>query len=184
MPGHRTLRPGRHRVVTLVASAAVLLAVAGGLAAAPAASGAPLPLLACQGTETFTYQPALTSTPEPTLVRAAISLNLCLLGGVSSGEGQYSVTATVSCTGADLLPPAFSDTYQWSNGTSSTVTYTASVTTPVNGTVIITDTGTVTSGLDQGAAANATTTVPELNLAACAGTGISQQSGSYVLAFG
>src|ERR1051326_3200019 len=170
MADRRTARPARRRVMTLVASVALLLATAGGLAAAPAAYGAPSPVLSCLGTETFTYQPALTNTPRPTLVHAAINLNLCLVGGVTSGKGQYSITATVSCTGAGLLPPAFSDIYQWSNGTSSTVTYTASVTTPVNGTVIITDTRTVTSGFDQGAAANATTTVPELNLTACAGT--------------
>jgi hypothetical protein len=80
--------------------------------------------------------------------------------------------------------PAFSDTYQWSNGTSSTVAYTAPVETVANGNVIVTDTGTVTSGLDQGAVANETTTLPQPNLAACAGTGVSQPNGPYVLTFG
>lgn len=183
MPDPRTTRPARRRVVSLVASVALLLATAGGLAAAPAAYGAPLSLLSCQGAETLTFQPPLTNTPESTQVHYAIDLDLCLLGGVTSGKSQGSFTVSASCTTISLLPPAFSDTYQWSNHTSSTVTYTAPVETVGNGTVIVTDTGTVTSGLDQGAVANETTTLPQPNLAACAGTGVSELNGPYVLTF-
>jgi hypothetical protein len=161
--------------VSLVASVALLLATAGGLA--------PLSLLSCQGAETLTFQPPLTNTPESTQVHYAIDLDLCLLGGVTSGKSQGSFTVSASCTTISLLPPAFSDTYQWSNHTSSTVTYTAPVETVGNGTVIVTDTGTVTSGLDQGAVANETTTLPQPNLAACAGTGVSELNGPYVLTF-
>jgi hypothetical protein len=170
--------------VTLVASAALLLATAGGLAAAPAAYGAPLPVLSCQGAETLTFWPPLTSTPHMTQVRYAISLDHCIAGGVTGGESQGSFTVPTSCTTISVLPPAFSDAYQWSNRTSSTVDYTAPVETTVNGTVIVTDTGTVSSGMDQGAVANETTALPQPDLAACAGTGVSQLSGPYLLTFG
>src|SRR5260370_33408465 len=59
MPDPRTVRPAHRRVMTLVASVAFLLATAGGLAAAPAAYGAPLPVLSCQGAETLTFHPPL-----------------------------------------------------------------------------------------------------------------------------
>ena len=183
MPDRRTARPAHRRVAVLVASAALVLVTAGGLAAAPAAYGAPLPVLSCQGAETLTFQPALTNTAQPVNVHYAIALTLCLLGGVSGGTSQGSFTVSASCTTVSLLPPAFSDTYQWSNHTSSTVTYTAPVETVVNGTVIVTDTGTVTSGLDQGAVANETTALPQPNLAACAGTGVPQLNGPYALTF-
>jgi hypothetical protein len=183
MPDPSTVRPAHGRVLTLMVSVALLLATAGGLAAAPAAYGAPSSLLSCQGTETLTFQPPLTNTPKGTQVHYAIDLDLCLSGGVTSGESQGSFTVSASCTTISLLPPAFSDTYQWSNHTSSTVTYTAPVETLGNGTVIVTDTGTVTSGLDQGAVANETTTLPQPSVAACAGTGVSQLTGPYVLTF-
>lgn len=167
----------------LLAGVIVALAIVPGRAA-PAAYGAPLPVLSCQGTETLTYQPPLTNTPKPTQVNYAIDLNQCLLGGVTSGESHGSFTVSTSCTTISLLPPAFSDTYQWSNRTSSTVTYTAPVVTTVNGTVIVTDTGTVASGLDQGAVANETTALLQPNLSACAGKGVSQLTGPYALTFG
>lgn len=167
----------------LLAGVVVALAVVPGRTA-PAAYGAPLPVLSCQGTETLTYQPPLTNTPEPTRVGYDINLNHCLLGGVTSGVSQGSFTVSTSCTTISLLPPAFSDTYQWSNRTSSTVTYTAPVVTTVNGTVIVTDTGTVASGLDQGAVANETTALLQPNLSACAGEGVSQLTGPYALTFG
>lgn len=176
MPDHRTAR--------LVTSGALLLAAAGGLAGAPSAHGAPVPLLSCQGTETLTFKPALTNAPKPTRVSYAIDLSLCPVGGVTSGTSQGSFTVSASCTTISVLPPAFSDTYIWNTGASSTVTYTAPVETTGNGTVIVTDTGTVTSGLDHGALANETTTLPQPNLIACAGPGVSQLTGPYALTFG
>ena len=169
--------------VTMVTCVVLLLVVAVGLVTAPAARGALVPLLSCQGTETLTFQPSLTNTPTPILVHYTIDLDLCLGSGVSTGESQGSFVVTASCTSVNVLPPAFSDTYQWNTGASSVVTYSAPVETTGNGTVIVTDTGTVTSGLDHGALANETTILPQLSLAACAGTGVSQLTGPYTLTF-
>ncbi|MER6300644.1 hypothetical protein ABT247_13890 [Kitasatospora sp. NPDC001539] len=173
-----------HRMARLAASAALLLATVGGLATAPSAHAAPQPLLSCQGTETLTFQPPLTNTPKPTRVSYAIDLSVCPVGGVTSGTSQGSFTATASCTALSVLPPAFSDTYHWNTGASSTVSYTAPVETAVNGTVTVTDTGTVNSGLDHGSLANETTTLPQPDLTTCAGPGVARLSGPYALTFG
>jgi hypothetical protein len=183
MPRYPTARLTPRTAVTMVTGAVLLLALAAGLVTAPAARGAPVPLLSCQGSERLTFQPALTNTPTPTRVHYAIDLDLCLGSAVSTGESQGSFVVTASCTSVDVLPPAFSDTYQWNTGASSIVTYTAPVETTGNGTVIVTDTGAVTSGLDHGALANETTVLPQLNPVACAGAGVSQLTGPYTLTF-
>lgn len=143
MSRYRTARLISRTAKTAVASAVLLLAMAVSLVTAPAARGALVPLLSCNGSETLTFQPALTNTPTPTLVRYAIDLDACLGGSVSTGASQGSFLVTASCTTVDVLPPAFSDTYQWNTGASSVVTYTAPAETTGNGTVIVTDTGTV-----------------------------------------
>lgn len=165
-------------------SRAVAMAVAlscAAIAAAPAAHATTL--LNCVGTETLTFQPPLTTTPVPTQVHFAIDLDQCPAGGVSTGSSAGGFETTASCTVLDVLPPAFSDTYEWDTGTSSTATYIAPVETVVNGSLVVTDTGTVTGGLGQGALANETTTLPEPNLLTCSTSGVAQTTGPYALTF-
>lgn len=164
--------------IATAASAGLLL----GAVISPAAhAAAPL---SCAGTETLTFQPPLTNTPTPTQVHFAIDLTLCLTGGITSGSSDGNFQTTASCTTVNVLPPAFTDTYQWNTRASSTVNYTAPVETVVNGSVVVTDTGNVTSGLDNGAVANETTILPEPGLLACATTGVAQLIGPYTLTFG
>jgi hypothetical protein len=146
---------------------------------APAANATTL--VTCAGTETVTFQPPLTNTPTSTQVHFAIDLSHCLLGGVASGHSEGDFTLTSNCTALTILPPAFTDTYTWNTKAASTVTYTAPVETDVNGSLVVTDTGTVTSGFDTGGLANETTALPEPNLTACATTGVTQVSGTYLL---
>jgi hypothetical protein len=169
--------PTRHRTITAAVAAGLLL---GGTAAtAPTANATTL--VSCTGTETLTFQPPLTNTPTSTQIHFDIELIHCLLGGVSSASSVGDFTATTNCTALTILPPAFSDTYTWNTGASSTVTYTAPVETVVNGTLVVTDTGTVTSGFNNGALANETTTLPQPNLTACTGAGVAQVNGPYLL---
>jgi hypothetical protein len=167
---------------TTVAAAVSVGLLFGAAAIAPAAHATTL--LNCLGTETLTFTPPLTNTSRPTQIHFAIDLDLCLAGGVISGESHGDFEVTTDCTVLDVLPPAFTDTYQWNTRASSAATYTAPVLTQVNGTVVVTDTGTVTSGFDHGAVANETTTLPEPNLTACATTGVAQLNGPYALTFG
>jgi hypothetical protein len=174
-PTHRTFHL---RTIATAVSAGLLV----GAVVSPVAHAAGP--LSCAGTETLTFQPPLTNTPTPTQVHLAINLTLCLTGGVTSGNSDGDFRTTASCTTVDVLPPAFTDTYQWNTRASSTVSYTAPVETVVNGSVIVTDTGNVTSGLDNGAVANETTVLPEPGLLACATTGVAQLTGPYTLTFG
>jgi hypothetical protein len=172
------MRPARR---WKAAAALFVGSLLGALATAPAAHASSL--LSCAGTETLTFQPSLTNTPTLTHIHFDIDLDLCLLGGVSTGDSQGDFQITTNCTILDVLPPAFSDTYTWNTRASSTATYTAPVETVVNGSLVVTDTGTVTSGLDEGALANETTTLPEPNLIACATTGVAALNGPYALTF-
>ena len=70
---------------------------------------------------------------------------------------------------------------KWNTGISSTVTYTIHVEKPLNGSVLVTDTGTVTSGFDQGATAVERVVLPQLDPTACAGAGVAQLTGPYTL---
>jgi hypothetical protein len=151
-------------------------------AVAPAAHATTL--VNCLGTETLTFTPPLTNTSTPTQIHFAIDLDLCLTGGVSSGVSEGAFQASADCTALNVLPPAFTDTYHWNTKATSAATYTAPVETTVNGSVVVSDTGTVTSGFDQGAVANETTTLPEPNLTACPTTGVAQLNGPYTLTFG
>ena len=178
MAAEKSVRRWISRRKTVVAAVSVGLLV--GAVAAPAAHASSL--LLCTGTETVTFQPPLTNMPTSTHIHFAIDLAHCV-GGVSSGESDGDFTLTTDCTVLDILPPAFSDTYQWNTRASSTATYTAPVLTQVNGSLVVTDTGTVTAGFDSGALANETTTLPEPNLTLCATTGVAQVNGPYALTF-
>src|SRR5690348_7328613 len=88
--------------------------VFGAMATAPVAHATTL--LTCVGTETLTFQPPLTNTPVPTQVHFAIDLDHCPAGGVSTGSSAGGFALVANCTVLDVLPPAFSDTYQWNTG--------------------------------------------------------------------
>lgn len=167
---------------TMVAAAMSVGLLFGAAAIAPAAHATTL--LNCVGTETLTFQPPLTNTSRPTQIHFAIDLDLCLAGGVVTGDSEGGFQVPADCTAVNLLPPAFTDTYHWNTGASSAATYTAPVETTVNGSVVVTDTGTVTSGFDHGAVANETTTLPQPNVTACAAAGVAQLNGPYTLTFG
>jgi hypothetical protein len=167
----------------IVAAAAVglLFGMVNAAATAPAAlASSPL---SCTGTETVTFSPPLTFASTLTQVHFAIDLDNCPTGGVTAGESHGDFAIMTSCTTLSLLPPAFTDTYSWNTGQFSAVTYTAPVETVVNGLLVVTDTGTVTGGLDQGAVANETTNLPQLSLLACLTTGVAQLRGPYALTF-
>jgi hypothetical protein len=184
-PRHWSAQREEHAMLAyrMTVAAAVSVGLLFGAAAiAPAAHATTL--VNCLGTETLTFTPPLTNTSTPTQIHFAIDLDLCLTGGVISGDSAGSFQIPADCTSVSVLPPAFTDTYHWNTGATSAATYTAPVETTVNGSIVVTDTGTVTSGFDHGAVANETTTLPQPNLTACATTGVAQLNGPYTLTFG
>lgn len=174
----------RRKHFTLAITGFVVLSSAALLAAAPQAQ-AQQDLLVCNGISNVGFDPPLTNTATPTTVSISESFSPCLdLSNLTviSGETSFSVNRTTSCTSLTDAPAVA--TYHWNNGQSSTVDFTSNVTTRLaDGTTDVTSVGTVTSGLGNGATATREVIMPQLDLAACADSGVSQESGTEILTF-
>ncbi|MEU9120173.1 hypothetical protein AB0C96_09975 [Streptomyces sp. NPDC048506] len=170
------------RARAICATAALALTYGGLLMPGPAHAGTAL--LTCTGTQTVTYHPPLTNTPTSTTVEIRETYTSCLdTAGIASGTGSFSLTETASCTSVnDPLGPPDRPVYDWNTHQKSGVTFTVtSVDRLGNGTTQVTAAGTVSSGFGEGSKAIRTATLPDLSLAACAGSGVRQQSGPATL---
>lgn len=176
----RFLRPRRR----LTAMIALFLALVSTLVAAPAAHAIPASLLYCEGYFSVTYEPPLTNTPTLTEVTFHNDLDYCAAGAVTSGDASGEFSAIRSCTTLDLPPHPATTTLYWNTGASSTIAYSFStVDRLVNGTTVVTSYGTVSHGFGQGAQAVHTAIQPQLDLTACAGSGVAQLTGPEKLVF-
>ncbi|MBB5866739.1 hypothetical protein F4553_000118 [Allocatelliglobosispora scoriae] len=149
-------------------AALILVALAVPLAAAPA-HAAPLDLTCAVGTETESYSPGLRLFPQT----VAVTVNRIYTGCVSASNPAVTgavitgnAVAMKSCL--DPIPAASngSFTIPWNTGQSSVFTFNRTVVI-VGGATVITRTGTISSGLFQGATAINTTTLPLINPTAC-----------------
>lgn len=120
------------------------------------------------GTQTSTYHPGLTYTPQQTTFTASGSLAPCvspthpeIVGAdfTSSGHG------VASCTAADFEDTA---TYRWNTGQSSKVEGRVTINLKPNGQTVLVRIGEVTGGLFKGATVTQTKVLPALNLLDCA----------------
>jgi hypothetical protein len=174
------------RRLTAVATGIVCLLGASLTAAFPtaqAAANSPTAVLLCQGTETVSYSPPLTYTSKPTDVSGTEDLGYCPIGGVTKGSASGGFNGMLSCTSLRLLTVS-SSTYSWNSGQTSVVTYTTTaIERLLDGSVLVTEQGTVTSGFDQGRVAAYQIILPQLNVAACLGAGVGQLVGPEVLTF-
>ncbi|MGW6395296.1 hypothetical protein ACWFR1_33455 [Streptomyces sp. NPDC055103] len=146
----------------------------------PPAGAAPVDIVCALGSQSNTYTPPMTNTPQ--LLTAHVSEN-CSCGSVLTPVSSASGTATIEFTAGCLVTtlPLVSDelTYTWNTGQSSVVLF--NNTTEVraaNGTATITSVGTVTAGLGQGSVATRVVVLPALSATACATTGVSAQTGT------
>jgi hypothetical protein len=154
-----------------------------GLPAGTATADSPTATLLCHGTVTVTYDPPLTYTAKPTSVSASEDFTYCPSGGVTGGYASDSYETTSSCTSVRLFVVS-STTYFWASGQTSEVTYTTTaIERLVNGTVLVTEQGTVTSGFGQGKTAVYQMVLPQPDLLACAGEGVGRLVGDEVLTF-
>ncbi|MCT2593161.1 hypothetical protein LHJ74_25195 [Streptomyces sp. N2-109] len=186
--GPRTAR--LRRTVAVVGSVLCLLGLPM-TAAAPAALAAPAThaaddssaLLLCHGTVNVSYDPPLTYIPKPTTVSATEDFNYCPTGGVTGGSASASYETTSGCTSLRLFVVS-STTYHWDSGQTSVVTYTTTaIERLLNGTVLVTEQGTVTSGFGEGRTAVYQMVLPQLDLLACVSGGVDELTGSEVLTF-
>jgi hypothetical protein len=134
----------------------------------------------CEGSQTVTYSPPLTNTPQQITTQRNVNLSCTsLLTAISSGNGSSVFPETTSCLLSVTPPNTVSTfTYNWNTGQSSTVTFSSNtVVHAANGTTTVTALGSITSGYGQGALATRVVVSPALSLTACATTGITQQTG-------
>lgn len=183
-PSPRRAATSSRRARAVAATALGLSLILLGFLTAPAASAAPVSIVCAVGSQTNTYTPPITNTPQPVTIDFTENYNCTsLLTSVTSGTGAYTASTTASCGLTLDGPYSYTETYTWSTGQSSTVTYTTGETVrAANGTTTVTSTGTVTAGLGLGSTVTHVVVEPALSVTACAGAGISNLTGVATLA--
>ncbi|WP_111557136.1 hypothetical protein [Kitasatospora sp. SolWspMP-SS2h] len=140
-------------------------------------------MMVCTGTSLQRYSPALGPLPRPTVVSLSERLT-CTGGPFATGAADAAFANPASClvppvTGT--VPPADVLTYRWSNGQTSTITYTLTTVARAANQNIVTSAGTVPFGYAQGSVAQREVIMPNLDVLGCLASNISQQSGSETL---
>jgi hypothetical protein len=139
----------RTRLVMGLLMAAVL-AVSSMTLLTPAAHA--LSLTTCSGTETGTYQPGLTLTPQHVQTNVNGVLGTCSSAeGITSGTYEESFPTTLSCDTA-LAPRTGARVLHWNSGQSSTFHFNRKINN-VDGQTTVTFLGTIVSGEFAGAEA-------------------------------
>jgi hypothetical protein len=143
------------RVLPLVVVAGVL---GGGLVnVLPAAASTPIVL--CSGAESDTYNPGLTFTPASIQYSGADTFTSCIStppARITSASFTFGGTATFSCTSFTLPSYTATQIVNWSDGQTSTWTYSTEVTTSPGGEEVFVADGTIVAGEFQGAQASLT----------------------------
>ncbi|MFI2104589.1 hypothetical protein ACH436_14935 [Isoptericola sp. NPDC019693] len=114
---------GKARISILAVVLALLVAVAGGLAAPRAQALPQLGSVVCGGTTSATYDPGITYTPQNVSYEATRDYQGCVViggGGITSLQDEHIVSSgTRSCL--DLLSTqSITKTYVWDTGATST----------------------------------------------------------------
>ncbi|MDX3763956.1 hypothetical protein [Streptomyces sp. AK02-04a] len=171
------------RAVTVRAAVALLFATLIGSAAAVPTQAAVLSA-SCTGTEDVTFDPGLTLIAKPTHVTVNGNLSSCQTSapGITSATYREEPTDTLGCA-APVVPGTGTRTYRWNaHDVTSTLTYTRTVSN-VGGAIVVTYTGTITSGLFNGHTATQIITQTPPNPLLCATEeGITATSGPVTLA--
>jgi hypothetical protein len=173
------------------ASPAIVALVFGGafVVASPAQAQPESTSIACTGRQVATYSPALGPLPQDITVQIGERLGTnqdagqCV-GQVTGGHANKVIQEQGSCLipppAGTLVPPDVI-TYHWDSGGSSTVTYTVTTVSRVGAQTVVTSTGTVTNGLNQGHLAVREVTLIDLDITKCLAFGVTEQSGPMTL---
>lgn len=177
------------RSVSLLVSLAVFLVGLLSLGVAPSAHAGAL-IMTCEGTDSATFTPGLTDTQQNINYAVAVSLS-CPLGGIGAPAGLNSGAASsmsllaMSCNDLATGPFPLPATYNWNNGSQSVVEFELVEGAIVDGSIVLSFTGSVTSGLGQGSLVDATVTLPNVQgiLSGCTGSGLTSLSGPTTVTF-
>ncbi len=175
----RIFESGRSLFNTLTTAAFLLVGLAGWSIQASAQ------LVQCIGTDTVTFNPAMTNTAQTLQVGIGSNFSSCLGdSSVPSGTSDYSIERTYSCS-ALLQGGPGSRVITWSNGQTSTFSYTATTEVSELGEVVLTLTGNISAGLFQDQSAEQVSVLTNLGepdfATACMGSGVTQLSGPTTL---
>lgn len=170
------------RLAPIACSAVAILALSAGTVLLPAASAHAMTLgtLACTGTESDSYSPALTTTASAgTFITTVDTIGSCLTTDDTITGGQSYNNVIQSGVSCDTLLASGSGvtTYIWSNNNYSTFQYNQT-TTVVDGEIITTQRGTIIEGEFACNIAVQVNILPTLDLTACTNGGISSANGT------
>lgn len=163
-----------------VVCAAALIAV-GVAPAAPASASASVAVadLTCAGSQTVLYSPGLTLVPTTQDISVTTTYGGCLSitnPDVVSGQSHVSTTVGSRTCLTPLETDTISVTITWNTGATSTFTATRTVT-DLAATILVTYTGTVTSGLFAGALLVQTIVYPSIVAITCAISPVTSRTG-------
>jgi hypothetical protein len=138
--------------------------------------------LSCQGSEFTMFSPALTTTAAATDIGTDDSFGPCVSTDTSIGGGlACTQTEDPSASCNTLLGISSGETtFIWTNGNTSTFSY-MKTTTSLNGEIVSTETGRITSGEFAGNLTSEVFVLPALDLSACESGGLATASGSVTL---
>jgi hypothetical protein len=179
MPTISPLRPVRGAAALL---GALALGATFALTTASAPARAAAAAVTCTGSHSVSYSPGLLLAPRPVAATARYALAQCISTdpGVTAGTSTVTLTNTISCLTLDNAGTGVL-TLDWSNGRSSTFTFTRTATHPAGQTVVLA-TGAITGGEFAGDAATLIVTDLSVDLLAClAPPGVTGTSGRAVL---
>jgi hypothetical protein len=141
----------------------------------------------CHGQENITYNPGLTYTPATVQYSGTDTFTSCTSTpptGITSASITFGGTATLSCT-AFVPSDTVTEIVNWSNGQTSTWTFTTQVITSPDGELIIVASGPIVAGEFEGAQARQTISDLTPNPIACATPGgVTSESGPTVFEVG
>ncbi|MFD7919810.1 hypothetical protein ACFV3R_11360 [Streptomyces sp. NPDC059740] len=157
-----TVSPGRRALAGLAVVCTVVAAMLTGVHPASAAT-----VVTCAGTQNISYSPGLTNTPRSVTAQGTNNLGPCVVPNtdITAGTITFGSTGDYSCQGL-LASTQEVNVVHWSDGSTSTLQVTRTAT-KVNGQLINTFTGSVTSGTFHGASVVWTITNLTLSLLAC-----------------
>jgi hypothetical protein len=154
---------------------------------APASARAGNDPILCTGSVTVHYSPPLGPLPRSTDQQVAERLGAAGGGGCTgpfaSGAADTAFVQQVSCLAQGLGDTLVTNivTYHWSGGASSTITYPVTTVAHVANQLIVTSTGTVTSGYGQGSLSERIAVYADLDLVSCLSSSVSQQTGTLTI---
>ncbi|MFD8495545.1 hypothetical protein [Amycolatopsis sp. NPDC059657] len=149
------------------------LAAAAPLALTQPASAADPAVVVCTTSSDWSYSPGVVLQPRP--LRTTVHDKYSSCAGAGTGHSEFVVDRSAGCLEPLGTVPE-TRVITWSDGSTSTFSYTVTVTS-LPGADVVTKLGTITGGVYAGRSAQAVQAAPTLDLLKCLSTeGITRQS--------